>query len=63
MAIIKCKGNDNSNSDAAQGNWIADMAVKIGAGYVTQMVLQNATQECTTDILHDPNIAVEQDKA
>lgn len=39
------------------------MAAKQGAGYITQMVLQDAEQEGTNNILPDPDIAVEQRKA
>uniref|UniRef100_A0A6Q2WTQ2 Uncharacterized protein n=1 Tax=Esox lucius TaxID=8010 RepID=A0A6Q2WTQ2_ESOLU len=45
VAIIKCKGHDNSNSVVAQGNQAADTAVKQAAGYTPRVMVVRAEEE------------------
>uniref|UniRef100_A0A3Q3LPS7 ribonuclease H n=1 Tax=Mastacembelus armatus TaxID=205130 RepID=A0A3Q3LPS7_9TELE len=45
VAVIKCKGHDQSNSTTAKGNRAADQAAKEAAGYRVKLMLLDVTQE------------------
>ncbi|XP_013877921.1 uncharacterized protein K02A2.6 [Austrofundulus limnaeus] len=45
VAIVKCKGHDSSDSEAARGNRVADQAAKEIAGYSTQLMMVIVEEE------------------
>ncbi|XP_013856766.1 uncharacterized protein LOC106512767, partial [Austrofundulus limnaeus] len=45
VAIVKCKGHDSSDSEAARGNRVADQAAKEIAGYSTQLMMVTVEEE------------------
>ncbi|XP_035984939.1 uncharacterized protein LOC118558590 isoform X2 [Fundulus heteroclitus] len=50
IAVIKCKGHDNSNSAIALGNQAADQAAKAAAGYAPQMMMVTVEDELREEL-------------
>ncbi|CAJ1066419.1 LOW QUALITY PROTEIN: uncharacterized protein LOC113137770%2C partial [Xyrichtys novacula] len=63
VAIIKCKGHDNSGSRVAMGNQAADSAAKAAAGYHEKLLLVRPDTETQMTKLSLTEISKEQDLA
>ncbi|CAJ1055592.1 LOW QUALITY PROTEIN: uncharacterized protein LOC120803882 [Xyrichtys novacula] len=63
VAIIKCKGHDNSRSRVAMGNQAADSAAKAAAGYHEKLLLVRPDTETQMTKLSLTEISKEQDLA